>query len=457
MTSAALDDTIAAIATAPGRSAVAVIRISGPDAVAVLLRVCPGLRGDAPEPRLQRLARVAHPVSGEHLDQALVSRFRGPASFTGEDVVEIVTHGGMLTPQLVLDACYAAGARPALAGEFTRRALLNGKLDLLQAEAILDLIEGTSPALHRAAIHQMERGLSKRVDGLRREIVRLEALVAYGIDFPDEDEPPVPPSVILEHADRLERHIDALLETAPQGELLREGALVVLAGLPNSGKSSLFNALLGVERAIVTEIPGTTRDAIEATITIQGYPFRVVDTAGLRETSDRVEALGIEVAMRYLEKADIVLFCSDSREELSEQELSFLQLRPSVPVVVARTKADLPGSRAVAAEIASVPVPVSVLSGEGMAEIGERLLDAAFGTLRQQQEAPVVTRERHRRALAAAREELHDFRTAFDQGVPMELCATHLTAAALRLEDLVGAVTPDDVLGEVFSQFCVGK
>jgi len=457
MTTTALDDTIAAIATAPGRSAVALIRISGPSAVAVLLRICPGLRGDVPEPRIQRLVTVAHPESGEHLDQALVSRFRAPASFTGEDVAEIVTHGGTLTPQLVLDACYAAGARPAFPGEFTRRALLSGKLDLLQAEAILDLIEGTSPALHRAAVHQMERGLSRRVDGLRREIVRLEALVAYGIDFPDEDEPPVPPSVILGQADALERHIESLLETAPQGELLRDGALVVLAGLPNSGKSSLFNALLGVERAIVTELPGTTRDAIEALITIEGYPFRLVDTAGLRDTSDRVEALGIEVAMRYLERADIVLFCSDSGEAISEREISFIRLRPTIPVILARTKSDLSGAPGEATEIGTVPVPVSVLNGEGLATIGERLLEAAFGTLRQQQDAPLVTRARHRRALAAAREELHEFRAAFGGGVPMELCATHLSGAALRLEDLVGAVTSDDVLGEVFSQFCVGK
>ncbi|HWK88656.1 MAG TPA: tRNA uridine-5-carboxymethylaminomethyl(34) synthesis GTPase MnmE, partial [Longimicrobium sp.] len=231
------NDTIAAIATPPGRSAVALLRVSGPGAPAVLRRIAPGM--DGIEPRVQRLMAVRHPESGELLDRALVTYFAAPASYTGEDTLEISTHGGLLTPQLVLDALLAAGARAAQPGEFTRRAYLNGKLDLLQAEAVADLIDGRSPALHRAAVHQMERGLSLRIGELRDAIIGTEALIAYSIDFPEEDEPPVPPARILASARDVLDRIQALLATAPEGEMLREGALTVLAGRPNSGKSSL--------------------------------------------------------------------------------------------------------------------------------------------------------------------------------------------------------------------------
>ncbi|HYJ79695.1 MAG TPA: GTPase, partial [Longimicrobiaceae bacterium] len=292
-------DTIAAIATPPGRSAVALLRVAGPGALDALRRVAPALEG-APEPRRPRLLALVHPETGELLDRGLATWFPAPGSYTGDDSVEITTHGGVLTPQLVLDALLAAGARRAEPGEFTRRAYLNGRLDLLQAEAVLDLIDGRSRALHRAAVHQLERGLSRRLAELRDALVGTEALIAYTIDFPDEDEPPVPPERVRAAAHAVLGRLDALLATAPEGELLREGALTVLAGRPNSGKSSLFNAMLGAERAIVTEIPGTTRDALEATVTLDGYPFRLVDTAGLRATADRVEGMGIDVARRYL-------------------------------------------------------------------------------------------------------------------------------------------------------------
>src|SRR5690606_15978239 len=286
------------------------------------------LKGSLPRPREPRLLAVVHPERGERLDHALVTYFPGPASYTGEDTVELSTHGGMLTPQLVLDALLAAGARQAERGEFTRRALFNGKLDLLQAEAIGDLIDGHSPAVDGVAVHLMERGLSRRVEELRREVIGLEGMVAYSIDFPEEDEPPVPPEQIDTAAVAVMERLEALVRTVPHGELLRSGAMLVLAGRPNSGKSSLFNALLGLERAIVTEIPGTTRDALEAELTLEGYPFRLVDTAGLRPAADRVEAIGIEVARRYLEAAQLVLFCVPAGREIDSEEQGFLASMP---------------------------------------------------------------------------------------------------------------------------------
>jgi tRNA modification GTPase len=450
-------DTVAAIATAPGRGAVALVRVTGPAAVDLFRRLAPGLP-EAPEPRRASLLALRHPDSGELLDRALVTVFRAPASYTGEDTVEIATHGGALAPQLVLDALLAAGARAAEPGEFTRRAYLNGKLDLLQAEAVLDLVDGRSRALHRAAIHQVERGLSGRIDELREALIACEALIAYAIDFPEEDEPPVPPERIRAAAVDAGARIGRLLATAPEGELLREGALTVLAGRPNSGKSSLFNALLGTERSIVTEIPGTTRDALEAVVSIEGYPFRLVDTAGLRETADRVEGMGIEVARRYLDAADLVLFCAEEGRPLDEEERGFLAGRDAQRTVLVRTKADLHDGGEVAAPVDVASVSVAAHTGGGTEDLRQVLLRIAFGgLLGESAEAPLVTRERHARALRAAEAEVQAFVAAADASVPMEFAATHLRAAIGFLEDLVGAVTPDDVLDRVFHQFCVGK
>ena len=442
--------TVAAVATPPGRGAVALVRISGPEALPILRRICPALP-PSPSPRTQRLLPIHHPETGELLDRTLVSFFAGPASYTGEDTVEISTHGGTLAPQLVLDAVLAAGARSAEPGEFTRRAYLNGKLDLLQAEAVLDLIDGRSRALHRAAVHQMERGLSRRIEELRGAILQAEALLVYGIDFPEEDEPPVPPARIRAATEEVLARIQDLLATAPEGEMLREGALVVLAGRPNAGKSSLFNALLGTERAIVTEVPGTTRDALEASLSIEGYPFRLVDTAGLRDTADRVEGIGIEVARRYLAAADLVVFCAPAGRPLNDDEREFLRSRPAEHTLLVRTLADQAPEH-------GEGIAVSALAGTGLSELRGALLGAAFGgILAEAGEAPLVTRERHARALRLAADEVSLFLGSWSEGLPMEFATTHLRAAAGALEDLLGAITPDDVLGRVFGQFCVGK
>ena len=258
--------TIAAISTPPGRGALAVVRVSGPDAALIATRL--GLPGD--EARVARHATLRHPASQEPVDDVVAVRFSGPASYTGEDMLEISCHGGSLAPQLVLEAVCAAGARQAEPGEFTRKAFLNGKVDLMQAEATLDLIEARSPAMHRAALFQLDRGLSRRIEDLREELLGLQALIAYDIDFPEEDDGPVPAVRIDEAADRLVSGLSRMLELAPEGELLRDGALTVVAGRPNAGKSSVFNALLGFERAIVTEEPGTTRDAIEGLVSVDG-------------------------------------------------------------------------------------------------------------------------------------------------------------------------------------------
>ncbi|HEY6061395.1 MAG TPA: tRNA uridine-5-carboxymethylaminomethyl(34) synthesis GTPase MnmE [Gemmatimonadales bacterium] len=452
-----LSDPIVALATPPGRGALALIRLSGRGAFDLAARVLRPFRPDPPR-RVVRAA-VHHPQSGEPIDNVLAVAFPGPASYTGEDMVEISTHGGLLVPAEVVAACVAAGARPAAPGEFTRRAVQNGKMDVLQAEATADLIDAGAPAQRRRALQQLERGLSRRLEALREEILELDALIAYDIDFPEEDEGPVGPERI-ERAWRVARdRVARLLATAPQGERLHAGALVVIAGPPNAGKSSLFNALLGRERAIVTEIPGTTRDAIEAQAVIDGLPFRLVDTAGLRDSDDRVERLGIEVSRRYLGAADLILFCEAGNEgrgtgdALAREE--FLASCPA-PVVTVRTKSDLSSPTARPPDLPSVPV--SVVTGEGLPELGRRLVEAAFGGLVALGDVePVVTRERHRVALERALAELDLFWAAHGQGVDAVAAATHLRAAVGALDDLIGVVTPEDVLDRVFASFCVGK
>ncbi len=472
-----MTDTIVARATPAGPGALAVVRISGPRAFALRDALAPGLRD--PRARRAELAALRDPESGELLDRGIVTSFMAPASYTGEDMVEISCHGGYLVPGLLVECALAAGARMAEPGEFTRRAYLNGKMDLLQAEAVCDLVGGGSRALHRVAVHQLERGLSARISGARAALVRLEALLVHHVDFPDEDEPPTSLKEVAGEARAVRCQLQELLATAPEGELLRAGALTVLAGRTNAGKSSMFNALVGYERAIVTEIPGTTRDALEATVSLGGYPFRLVDTAGLRETGERVEALGIEVARRYLARADVVLFCVEEGEAISETDLEFL-CECDGPVVVLSTKADLArnatakngrdGAAPPARQdgpIAAIPgqeegsprqIATSVVTGEGLRELATVLPRLVYrGLVTADHEMPVLTRERHRRGLELAVKELKNFAHALEAGVPAEMAATHLKPVETALEDVVGVITLEEVLDEVFQDFCIGK
>jgi len=450
-----LSDPIVALATPPGRSALALLRLSGTGAFDVAAR-CLRPFFSAP-PRTARRARLVHPASGEPLDEVLTACFPGPRSFTGEDLVEVTTHGGLLVPAACVAAFVLAGARPAQPGEFTRRALLNGKLDLLQAEATGDLIDAGSPAQRRRALQQLDRGLSQRLETLRVELLQLEALIAYDIDFPEEDEGPVKPERLRGAWEVVRGCLANLLATAPEGERLHEGALLVIAGRPNAGKSSLFNALLGRERAIVTEVPGTTRDAIEAAAVIEGFPFRLVDTAGLRASEDRIERLGIEVSRKYLTAADLILFCDaadEGRGSGNPGERETFLAACTAPVVIVRTKADLlPIPRPPS------PVPaVSAVTGEGLDALKRRLAEVAFGRLLELGDVePVVTRARHRLALERALGEVDAFWAARQGGVDAAAAATHLRAAVGALDDLIGVVTPDDVLDRVFASFCVGK
>lgn len=431
------------------------VRASGDKVALLITRLC-----GAPLPERRPVLRwIVHPESGARVDRVLATYYPAPESYTGEDVLELSCHGGTLVPQLVLEAVQAAGARLAAPGEFTRRAYLNGKMDLLQAEAVLDLVDGRARAMHRSALHQLDRGLSNRIEELRAAIIHAEALLVYEIDFPEEDEGPVAPERVETAAAEVGGLIDRLLETAAEGELLREGALTVIAGRPNAGKSSLFNALCGAERVIVTEEPGTTRDAVEAVVSLDGCPFRLVDTAGLRESEERVERIGIEVARRYLSAADLVLFCAEAGRPLAEDEGRFLAALETDSVFLVRTKRDLAGGPTPTVAERFGSVDVSTVSGEGLAELRRRLVSAVFsGALAAQEaEAPLVTRARHARELRRARSEVTAFLEARAAGRAPEVAATHLRSAAQALEELLGIIAPDDLLARVFADFCIGK
>jgi tRNA modification GTPase len=440
-----LADTIAALATPPGRSALAVVRVSGEDAFPISARVVPAFE---PAPRLARLAAF-HAADGSLIDRGICTAFPGPHSYTGEDTVEFSCHGGLVAPQRLLEALYAAGARPAAPGEFTRRAVLNGRLDLVQAEAVGDLIDATAPAQARVALAQLDGNLSRRVAQLRSALVELQALLGYEIDFPEEDDGPVPRDRIARALAEVAGRVDALLATAPAGERLREGALVVLAGRPNAGKSSLFNALLGTERALVTEIPGTTRDAIEAHTSFLGWPVRLVDTAGVRETDERIERMGVEVSRRWLAAADLMLLCVEANRQPGDDEQ---RLATEYPAIMARTKADL-GTIDDASG-----VRVSIVTGQGLDTIRSAVAESVFGRRLALGDLEAgLTRARHRAALESARDALREVRPHLQPGGDAVLAAHQVRMAALALDELVGAIDIEDVLERIFASFCVGK
>jgi tRNA modification GTPase len=444
-----LSDPIVALATPPGRSALAVVRVSGAGALEVAARVIEGFRAD--RPRVATLATF-RAAGGEPIDRGLYTVFPAPHSYTGEHLVELSCHGGLLAPTRLLAALEAAGARPAAPGEFTRRAVLHGKLDLVQAEAVGDLVDAVAPAQGRAALHQLEGGLSRRLAALRESLLGAEALLAYEIDFPGEDDGPVPPERIRAELEAVAAQVRRLLATAPAAERLREGALLVFAGRPNAGKSSLFNALLGSERALVTELPGTTRDAIEAHTDFLGWPVRLADTAGLWDAPDRVDRLGVEVSRRYLGAADLVLLCVEAGRPLGADEAAVAAERPTLLV---RTKADLLADPGAAA---GEGLAVSALSGAGLDDLRRAAGERVFGDrLCLADLEPALTRERHRAALERAAAALAEALPHLARGGDAVLAAHHVRGASAALESLLGAVGVEEVLDRVFAGFCVGK
>lgn len=441
-------ETIAAIATAPGKGGVGVIRVSGRGLAPFAQALC----GISPRARYAHFARFRD-ASGVTLDEGLLLFFPAPHSFTGEDVVELQGHGGVAVLQLLLNRCLELGARLAEPGEFTRRAFVNGKLDLAQAESVADLIEASSAAAARSALRSLSGAFSKAVGDIKDLLVDLRMLIEATLDFPEEEIDLLESAHVRERLAGLTAALTHLLDQATQGALLRRGLNVVLAGAPNVGKSSILNALAGEERAIVTDIAGTTRDTLREAIHLEGIPLHIIDTAGLRETADVIEKIGIGRTWQALETADVLILIS--APDASELPQAFLQRLPEgIPRIYLHHKIDLlqvPPKKEDVSE-SEVHVYASAKTGQGIDFLRQALLTIAGWHAHG--EDVYLARERHLSALKSA---LHHVQRAQASGIFLEFLAEELRLAQQQLSLITGEFTPDDLLGEIFSRFCIGK
>lgn len=437
-------DAIAAIATPSGKGGVGVVRVSGSG----VRELASGILGKSIEPRRASLSRFLD-RQGNAIDFGIALFFEGPHSFTGEDVLELQGHGGQVVLGMVLERCIELGARLAEPGEFTRRAFLNDKIDLAQAESVADLIDAATRGAARCALRSLAGEFSKRVNALVDSLIGLRMLVEATLDFPEEE------IDFLESSDakgRLEAILTALegvLEAARQGSLMRNGIHVVFAGQPNVGKSSLLNRLSGEEVAIVTDIPGTTRDAIRQSLEIEGIPLHAVDTAGLRESEDPVERIGMARTREAIDKSDLILYIADSANGLTDEDRKILKSLPDLPVQIVYNKADL--SKKPFGLLETGEVSISAKTGEGIDGLRKRLLELL--SFSEPGENQFIARQRHVSALVEARAALEN--AGASSGV--EIFAEELRRAQAALSRITGEFSPDDLLGEIFSRFCIGK
>ncbi len=438
---------IAALATAPGEAAIAVLRLSGAGSFTVADAVFQGRKrvSELP-PRRAALGSIAD-EDGSRIDEVLLTPFAAPASYTGEEMVEISCHGGRLVAGLILRRLLGAGARLADPGEFTQRAFLNGKMDLTQAEAVMDLISAKTPLAIRAANEQLEGRLGAATREIASELLDLLAHLEAWVDFPEEDIQPETGSLFLNQIDRVLARIAALLETADEGRILREGVRLAIVGRPNVGKSSLLNRLIGFERAIVSDRPGTTRDTIEEFINLGGVPFRVVDTAGLRHTEDELEQAGIERTRKAISQADVVI---EVRDATDPHPGDFTP--EDKPLLVVWNKSDL---------LTTAPPPevlaVSCRSGAGFPNLATRLAELAGHHLPEGNQSLVAINARHQACLQRARAHLCEVREGIAAKRDAELSAIDLRAALEALGEITGRIDTEEILGRIFQLFCIGK
>ena len=446
-------ETIAALATPSGEGALAVIRISGPQALSVADTIFRGARQpSAMEERKVSFGRIVDARS-EVIDEVLLTLFRNPRSYTGEDLVEISGHGGSLVASRVLAAALTAGARMARPGEFTERAFLNGKMDLTQAEAVMDLISASTPRAARAAANQLEGRLGEEITALRGELLDCVAHLEAFIDFPEEGIDPESGVVLRTRMEKIAAHLSRLLATANEGRLLREGITLALCGAPNAGKSSLLNRLLGSERAIVAATPGTTRDTIEERASLGGYPFRVIDTAGFRETSDPVEQEGVARARHAAEQADLRVHLVDaSMLDGSAAKMSVKPLFEDELLVI--NKIDLIAERSAFSSM----LAISCATGEGIGNLIAAILAKVTGSS-DGEGAPdgAAINARHQECLKRAATALDAAMALLSAGEPPELVAVELRAALSAVGEIVGEAGTEEILGKIFSSFCIGK
>jgi tRNA modification GTPase len=442
-------DTIAAISTPFGEGAIAILRLSGRRSISIAADIFHSRTPvtDLP-PRTQHFGRISD--AGQTLDEVLLSIHRAPASYTGEDVVEIQCHGGILVTRRILDLLLARGARLADPGEFTRRAFLNGKMDLTQAEAVMDLIRAQTDLALRAATEQLEGRLGRHITSLRASLLALLAHVEAHIDFPDEDIDPATGALLLARLDFIHQEVARLLRTAGQGQVLREGLRTVIFGEPNAGKSSLLNRLLGYERAIVSHLPGTTRDTVEEVVNLRGIPVRLIDTAGIRPSDDLLENAGIQRTRAVLTRAALVLRVVDaSLPPTPPPDL------PDTLTLLVLNKCDL-GIHP-AWQAAPTAIPISCKTGEGFDTLTQAIFNAAMQGSGNPDDYMIAINARHQACLKSAATYLDAARAAITQSLSPEFIAIELRAALNSIGDVAGRLDAEELLGEIFSTFCIGK
>lgn len=455
-----LDDTIAAIATAAGEAGLAVIRISGPQALAVADRcfVPAGQHSHKPSAASTHTIHYGKIMRAERIiDEVLLSVMRAPRTFTREDVAEITCHGGLLASKLVLDSVLENGARLAEPGEFTRRAFLNGRIDLTQAEAVADLIHSRTELALAAANEQLAGKLSQRINQLRDQMLSVLAHVEAQLDFPEEDIEPHTLRQLLEHLENAVQFTDQLLRTANEGQILRRGVRAAIVGRPNVGKSSLLNHLLGHERAIVSPVAGTTRDTIEETANIRGLPVVFIDTAGLRESQDTIEQEGVRRSRVALERAELILHVLDNAEPLNEADRNFLNEFAKRKRIVVRNKADLPPRLELPLDMTAPVVNVSCATGEGLEELKDAIKDSIWSGTMLAESFEAMINSRHQDALRRTRAATIRTIDALRNEVPLDFAALDLRIAVNAVGEIVGKTTTEDLLDSIFKQFCLGK
>ena len=454
-----VQDTIAAISTPLGEGGIGVIRVSGPEAGRIAGTIFRRKQNGGLTSHRFYYGTIIDPASGDTIDEALLVYMRAPHSYTREDVLEIQCHGGYLVVQRLLALVLGEGARPAEPGEFTKRAFLNGRIDLVQAEAVIDVIRSKTDAALALAQHQREGMLSQRIAAVRERLLHALALVEAHIDFPDDEVGSLTVAEIGRLTEEGRGEIQALLAGFSEGKVLREGVAVLIAGKPNVGKSSLLNTLLREKRAIVTSVPGTTRDIIEEVVNIGGLPVRMLDTAGVRETDDVVEREGVRRTLERIPLADLVLFMVDGARSFDDEDRMILDALGAARAILVVNKSDLPAVIELPAELAArETVAVSTLTGEGIDQVRTAIRDSFLhGRAVDGREFVALSQARHRDALVRALGFLVRFAESLGSGAELELLALELREALDAVGEVTGETTPDEVLDLIFSRFCIGK
>ena len=456
-------DTITSISTPMGEGAIGIVRLSGPEAVEIGDKLYKGKKKlkDVPSHTIN-YGHIIDPETDEVVEEVMISVLRAPKTFTREDIIEINCHGGILTINRILELTMTHGARMAEPGEYTKRAFLNGRIDLSQAEAVMDFIRSKTDRASKVAMNQIEGRLSDLIKRQRQSILEILAQVEVNIDYPEYDDvEDATTEFLLAQSKKIKNEIDQLLETGTQGKIMREGLSTVIVGKPNVGKSSMLNNLIQDNKAIVTEVAGTTRDVLEEYVNVRGVPLRLVDTAGIRDTEDIVEKIGVERSRKALSEADLILFVLNNNEPLTEEDRTLYEVIKNEDAIVIVNKTDLE-RRLDIEEVKTMIgdtslIQTSMLKQEGIDELELQIRDLFFGGEVQNQDMTYVSNSRHISLLKQARQTIQDAIDAAEAGIPMDMVQIDLTRTWELLGEIIGESASDELIDQLFSQFCLGK